>query len=132
MSSTLADRLLAARKAKGLSQVRLAKLAGLSQPSLSNIESGETTSLRGATLIRLAEALQVDPHWLQGGADANLPERPPFHEEEQALKLLRKLSPEDRERWLAIGRVLLECSSVRAKNRGALAAGSSTGSGSAA
>jgi transcriptional regulator with XRE-family HTH domain len=47
------------RKRRGLTQAVLAGLAGLSQPFLSQIESGRRNVERRATLIALARALQV-------------------------------------------------------------------------
>lgn len=67
-------RLRHARKLRGLNQVQLAKLAGLKQASISEIETGESKGPRGVNLITLARALKVHPEWLATGRglmDAN-------------------------------------------------------------
>lgn len=47
------------REKKGLTQVALAKKAGITQPYLAQIESGERKNPSLATLQRLAKALRV-------------------------------------------------------------------------
>lgn len=60
-----ADRLLHARKLRQLSQSGLARAAGLSQGA---IASYENRSRKGTTsIIRLAQALNVNPVWLDTG-----------------------------------------------------------------
>jgi SOS-response transcriptional repressor LexA len=62
---SLAQRLKAARKRLGLTQTKLATMAGVQQTDVSKIERGE---IRKTTAIpTLARALQCDPHWLQTG-----------------------------------------------------------------
>jgi len=48
------------REAKGLSQVELAKSAGVRQATLSAIENNQTSGVEFAVLDRLATALGVD------------------------------------------------------------------------
>ncbi|BCJ37943.1 transcriptional regulator [Actinocatenispora thailandica] len=63
------------RGRRGLSQVALAGLAGMSQAYLSQIETGARTVDSRATLARLAEALQVTTASLEGQpADPRTPE----------------------------------------------------------
>ncbi|MEV0842719.1 helix-turn-helix transcriptional regulator [Actinocatenispora sera] len=63
------------RGRRGLSQVALAGLAGMSQAYLSQIETGVRTVDSRATLARLAEALQVTTASLEGQpADPRTPE----------------------------------------------------------
>ena len=57
--NVLGRRIAALREAKGLSQPALAKLIGIAQPSLSDIESGKTRSLKGNTLAGLIKHLDV-------------------------------------------------------------------------
>lgn len=47
-----------------LTQAALAKLAGVEQSSISELETGETKEISGPTLIALAVALRVHPEWL--------------------------------------------------------------------
>jgi len=53
------DKLKAERKAKGLSQRNLSKLAGVPQSHISKIESG-AVDLRLSSLIQLARALNLE------------------------------------------------------------------------
>jgi len=60
MSNLIAGRLAGWRRAKGLSQAKVARRAGLPQAAISGIETGRRDlSLR--TLFRLARALEVTP-----------------------------------------------------------------------
>lgn len=62
---TFSDRVRARRLELGLSQVELAKKAGLSQSTVAQIERGRNS--RSAHILNLAEALKVHPRWLEGG-----------------------------------------------------------------
>ncbi|MDP8173651.1 helix-turn-helix transcriptional regulator [Pasteurella skyensis] len=63
--NTLSDRLIFIRENLRLDQQDLAKLANVSQGTISNIENGVTTSPQ--KLLEIAEALNVDPVWLKTG-----------------------------------------------------------------
>ncbi len=52
------------REAQGLSQVELARLAGIRPATLSRIETGKTTGIDFDTLEKLAKALGCDPGYL--------------------------------------------------------------------
>ncbi|MBA4285446.1 MAG: hypothetical protein C0434_07935 [Xanthomonadaceae bacterium] len=73
---SLGKRLKEAREKAGYSQAALARKAGVSQPVISDIESGEQTETR--KLAQLAKALNVTAEWLGSGrggrtdADANV------------------------------------------------------------
>ena len=84
MSDTLASRLKQARSLRGLTQVQLAALSGVKQPDISKIERGEiqkTTSLLG-----LARALRVNPHWLDTGDGDMEPQTTPVQPEASNVK----------------------------------------------
>jgi DNA-binding XRE family transcriptional regulator len=53
----LEDQLAALRKKRGVSQAKLAKLVGVSQPVIARIESGGVRNLTMGTIIRTASAL---------------------------------------------------------------------------
>jgi DNA-binding XRE family transcriptional regulator len=53
----LEDQLAALRKKRGISQAKLAKLVGVSQPVIARIESGGVRNLTIGTIIRTASAL---------------------------------------------------------------------------
>lgn len=73
------DRLSNLRKSKGLSQKQLADLLGYKQPaSISGIESGKTPTDIIA-LVKIADALQVDLHWLITGEHINPQKRLDSH-----------------------------------------------------
>lgn len=57
-----ASKLKAARERKGLTQTQLAKLAGVSQGTIGNIEAG--TRGYGASVVRIAKVLDVTPEYL--------------------------------------------------------------------
>lgn len=50
-----------------MTQPQLAKEAGIKQPSLSELETGETKEISGPVLIALAKALRVRAEWLVTG-----------------------------------------------------------------
>lgn len=62
---TLGQRLRAARRHCGLTQVQLAKLAEVQQSDVSKVERGASGTTRG--IARLARALGVDALWLERG-----------------------------------------------------------------
>ena len=62
---SLSDRLKQRREELGYSQAKVAKIAGLSQPSYGDLENGKTQSSR--KLVQIANALQVNPEWLATG-----------------------------------------------------------------
>lgn len=66
------------REAKGMGQSKLARLAGIPQPNLSNIEKGKK-DFTVFTLIRLAHALGVPPaQFFSSNETAQAAERPRF------------------------------------------------------
>jgi transcriptional regulator with XRE-family HTH domain len=64
---TLGDRVRQLREAMNLTQPALARAVGVSQPSLYEIESGGTKTLRAETLMGLAKALGEDPEYILTG-----------------------------------------------------------------
>lgn len=61
----LKDRIKQARKSAGLTQRELALAVGVSQPVISQLESGE--NLQSVHLLKIADACQVDATWLSSG-----------------------------------------------------------------
>lgn len=67
--TTVGLRLRYARKElRKLTQPQLASAAGIKQPSLSEIETGETKEISGPVLVALCRALRIRPEWLLSGA----------------------------------------------------------------
>jgi transcriptional regulator with XRE-family HTH domain len=52
------------RKELGLTQTQAAKAAGIAQPTLSEIETGETRMLQGDTLVSLVRVLRTNARWV--------------------------------------------------------------------
>lgn len=69
----LSQRLKAARKHAGLTQKELADAAGVSQPVISQLESG--ASLKSVHIAKLAITCKVDPMWLSEGVGEMLAAR---------------------------------------------------------
>jgi phage repressor protein C with HTH and peptisase S24 domain len=95
---TLAERLVWARNKKNLSQAALAKISGVSQSSIGNLEAGVRFSSR--RIANIAEALDVSTLWLAEGAGS-----PDTNQEFRPVVAMR----EDLEK-VAIPRVLLKLS----------------------
>lgn len=66
---TLADRINKRMDELGIDQMMLAKIVGISQPSISAICSGETKNPR--KILEIATALGTTPFYLKNGADMN-------------------------------------------------------------
>lgn len=93
---SVGKRLKTARKRRGLTQAALAGLAHVKQPSISEIETGETKIIAGDTLLKLCSALRVRPQWLLldlGAMDEGAESLPP--DELDLLDKYRRASP----RW---------------------------------
>lgn len=99
-------RIRALRKAKGWSQAKLAKLVGLSQASLSELETGESRIPSGEALLALAKHLETDAEFILAGRVSPVSE--PVHdmEEVELLKLWRELDPGHRSAVMATARAL--------------------------
>lgn len=88
-------RLRHARKARGLTQVKLAHLSGVKQASVSDLERGESKSFRGNTLVALARALNVSPEWLSHGRGTMERRDVPLSDEAVAVAAAwQRLTPE--------------------------------------
>jgi transcriptional regulator with XRE-family HTH domain len=73
----LGRRLVQLRSEKRLTQLELARKAGLTPAAISHFETGFRYPT-AATLAKLAEALEVDVDYLMGRADAPTPNGPQF------------------------------------------------------
>ena len=103
---TPGERIRAMRETKGMNQTQLAKKAGIEQPSLSQIETGDTRTLRGKTLMGLAKALEVNPQWILTGRDSLVEPQTLTVEETELLALYRTLDTVDAERIISFARTM--------------------------
>jgi len=61
---TVSERLDYMMKKKGVNQVELAKLTGISQGRITNIVTGKTKDPQGTTIMKICKALDINPFWL--------------------------------------------------------------------
>jgi len=78
-------RLRYARKLRKFDQTQLASAAGIKQPSLSELETGETKEPTGPVLIALSKALKVRSEWLITGEDPIEPDQTVLTQNEREL-----------------------------------------------
>ena len=102
--SDMGKRVRALRKALGLTQVQLAKLARVGQPAISDIERGDTAEMMGPTLTALCGALRTNPDWLLNGRGS--PSQPVHTDldEGELLALFRALAEQQRAALLIVAR----------------------------
>lgn len=67
MVNNLASRITQARKDAGLSKSELARRVGVSNPTVTDWESGKIKELKGQNLSKLAQILNLSPDWLATG-----------------------------------------------------------------
>ncbi|WP_257638201.1 LexA family transcriptional regulator [Janthinobacterium sp. UMAB-56] len=60
-------RLTQAREEKGIKKSAFAKLVGVSPPTVTDWENGETKMIEGANLVKVCSALGISPEWLLDG-----------------------------------------------------------------
>jgi transcriptional regulator with XRE-family HTH domain len=102
--STIGERIRTLRISRRLSQPELAQRIGIKQPSLHNIESDKTKTLRGETLAGLCRELNVSPDVLLGKRKI-VSEEALLHEAEM-IGLFRSMPHEAQNHVLAIARAL--------------------------
>lgn len=93
--ASLAEKIISLRVARRLTQAGLAKLLGISQSAISQIETGKTVSLSGEVLAGLCQHLHVAPQFLIG--DNGLHSTDSGMLEAEVLFLFRSMN-EDRRR----------------------------------
>jgi len=103
---TIAERLLAARTAKKLTQAQLAVLAGISQGTVGNIESGGRAGI--GSLAYMAEPLGVAFKWLADGTEPRYAAATSLTQSESELLLIyRAIEKPERETILKMARGLV-------------------------
>jgi transcriptional regulator with XRE-family HTH domain len=67
MGKSVGERIRSLRVDRKLSQEALAKLLGIKQGSLTQLETGKSKAPSSKTLTKLARVFEVDPEWLMTG-----------------------------------------------------------------
>lgn len=73
MTATLAERITKAREEAGMSKSDLARRVGVSASAVGQWENGETKTIEGENLLKVAAACNVDPMWLATGRGSEHP-----------------------------------------------------------
>lgn len=105
---TIGARIKKFRELRKLTQAQLARLIGITQPSMSEIETGETRELMAETLLRISAALKVNPFHLFSGKGPIEMRYVVDSQEAETVVLCRLLTEVNREHWLSIGKSLLD------------------------
>ena len=103
---TIGQRVKLKRIARGLSGAALARLVGISGPSLWEIENCETKSVKASTLLGLVEHLHATADYILTGGDGRMGAELPAMESE-LIYSIRHLSPEKRVALLEYARYLV-------------------------
>lgn len=103
---TIGGRIKARRLELELTQVQLSKKAGIGQPAISAIEGGDTQWLRGPNLLRLANALDVDPGWI-AGSTSTMRAPYPFETPSALIDIWSALDQDNRRRLINLAQSLL-------------------------
>ena len=112
---SLGERIKTARERLGLSQTSLAEAVGATQSAVSDLERSVTSEPGAEKLIRLAEALHLDPRFLLFGDETTLSQdaavaavlQTEEQEDQRSLLLVfQRLSPAHKRALLTIARAL--------------------------
>jgi transcriptional regulator with XRE-family HTH domain len=111
MGREIGVRLRHARKSRGISQEKLAKAIGVKQAAISQLETGESKSFRGTTLVSIAQTLKVSPDWLATGKGPMDGHHEPLPADaERVARDWLLLTPQVRSRVAAMIRTMVETS----------------------
>lgn len=100
-------RLTAARVKRGLNKSELAKGVGVSNPTVTDWESGEIKKLEAENLLKICELLSISSRWLmlgRGGMDELVLSENDLH----AIQINRALGVRERQAWYRAGDSLAE------------------------
>jgi transcriptional regulator with XRE-family HTH domain len=98
---SIGQRVRMRRHELNITQVDLSRTSGITQSSLSNIETDSTKSLRGMTLIGLARGLKTSTRWIMSGKGPHEPEPQLSAQEEHLIQVFLDLSDTNRMALLA-------------------------------
>ena len=92
------------RKELGMTQKELAKLAGVTQSAITQIEVGGTKKLKADTLLKMSAALKTNPYHLMTGLGDNRASAPTEGAPAELVEIFLNLSPENQAALLAAAR----------------------------
>lgn len=105
----LGERLRAARKRKGWTQIQLVEHSGVKQGTISQIERGDQE--KSIFVVPLATALGVSPEWLESGTEAEADAQDAPSHKDLADKELRdtlaELRPKEKAGMLAMAKSII-------------------------
>ena len=102
---TPGQRIRSAREIAGYdNQGEFAKLIGMSQSSLSEIENGDSKLPSSPVLIKMCELLNKSPRWILYGEEGNL--NWPTKEEVELLNTFREMSQSSKEALVVTAKAL--------------------------
>lgn len=105
--TTWNERLTIARKARGYNKSELARGVDVSNPTVTDWESGEIKKLEGENLLNICEFLQISSRWLILGK-GEMEEYVLSNEDIHAIKINRSLGVKERRAWYRAGDSLAE------------------------
>jgi transcriptional regulator with XRE-family HTH domain len=91
---TVGERIRKLRLARKLTQEQLAKVLGIKQGSVTQLETGKSKSPKSSTLTKAARYFEVDPEWLMTGKGPQQPVASLDPVEAELIAFYRDLSPE--------------------------------------
>lgn len=106
-ATTIGARIRYLRKLRGLSQRDLAKLVGISQPSISDLEGDVSKEPSAQTLLRMAAVMDANPSWIMDGTGDPL--QVEFSEDQAAnemVALMGQMTSDTKAALLAAARVM--------------------------
>jgi transcriptional regulator with XRE-family HTH domain len=92
--TTAGMRIKRRRKELGIKQNELAHAVGISQSSLSELETGESKLPSAEILLKLSSALGISPTWIVTGQEGQMDVLTP--DEQEFFSAARTLTPEQR------------------------------------
>ena len=93
------------RRAKGMTQTELAKRAGVTQPTISDLELDNTKEVSASTILRVALALETNAHYLMTGR-GDPDEMMPAGTAADMLEIFAELTPDNQRAALAAATAL--------------------------
>ena len=104
--NTVAERLAYALAIRGMTQSELARRAGVTRGTISNVMKGVAKNFTAEVSLKVARALDVDPYWLVLGEGTATTDTIQGGIPEEASEVVRKLSEEGQQISLNILRQL--------------------------